>query len=129
MSLRAERRTLHKVAYEQVHHNMDILKAGMTFREYSERAWNIPEKYFANRYYLSSHGCGMTGEYPYLYHRADYPDAGYDGIIEAGMAICVESYIGEEGGNEGVKLEQQVLVKENGIELLSQFPFDDELLG
>jgi Xaa-Pro dipeptidase len=119
---------LYKTAYEQVHHNMGILKPGMSFRDYAERAWDIPEKYCANRYYLSAHGCGMTGEYPYLYHHGDYPNAGYDGIIEPGMTICVESYIGEKNGAEGVKLEQQVLVTETGIELLSQFPFEEALL-
>lgn len=123
-----EQRTLYKVAYEQVHHNMGILKAGMTFCEYADQAWEIPEKYWANRYFISAHGCGMTGEYPYLYHRGDFPDAGYDGVIEPGMVLCVESYIGEEGGSQGVKLEQQVLVTGNGIELLSKFPFEEALL-
>ena len=121
-------RTLYKLAYEQVHHNMGILKPGMTLREYSDKAWNIPQKYHANRYYLSAHGCGMTGEYPYLYHHADFPASGYDGEILPGMTLCVESYIGEEGGREGVKLEQQLLITETGIELLSQFPFEEELL-
>lgn len=124
----AAQRELYKVAYEQVHSNMDILRAGMSFRDYADKAWDIPEKYYENRYYLSAHGCGMTGEYPYLYHRGDFPDAGYDGEILAGMTICVESYIGEAGGGEGVKLEQQVLVTETGIELLSRFPFEEELL-
>ncbi|KAM0184999.1 hypothetical protein ACHAPA_011892, partial [Fusarium lateritium] len=95
-----------------VTHNMGILKPGMTFREYADQAWDIPAKYYKNRYYLSAHGCGLTGEYPYLYHHGDFPDAGYDGVIEPGMVICVESYIGEDGGPEGVKLEQQVLVTE-----------------
>ena len=45
------------------------------------------------------------------------------------MTLCVESYIGEEGGAEGVKLEQQVLVTETGTSLLSQFPFEDALLA
>ena len=121
-------RELYKVAYEQVQNNMDILHAGMSFRDYAERAWDIPNKYYENRYYLSAHGCGMTGEYPYLYHKGDFPDAGYDGEIVAGMTICVESYIGAAGGCEGVKLEQQVLVTEKGIELLSRFPFEEELL-
>lgn len=120
---------LYKTAYEQVHANMDILHAGMSFRDYAERAWDIPEKFYANRYYLSAHGCGMTGEYPYLYHKGDFPDAGYDGEILPGMTICVESYIGEQGGKEGVKLEQQVLIKENGVEILSKFPFEDDLLN
>jgi len=122
-------KTLYSIAHEQVHHNMELIKPGVSFREYSERAWDIPEQYFKNRYYLSAHGVGMTGEYPYLYHRADFPDAGYDGEIEPGMTICVESYIGEENGHEGVKLEQQLRVTEDGNELLSLFPFESSLLN
>ncbi len=125
----AMQRELYKVAHEQVHHNMDILKPGMSFRDYADRAWDIPERYYENRYYLSAHGCGMTGEYPYLYHRGDFPDAGYDGEILPGMTICVESFIGEACGGEGVKLEQQVLITQTGIELLSRFPFEEALLG
>lgn len=121
-------RELYKVAYEQVHYNMGILMPGMSFREYADRAWNIPDRYYANRYYLSAHGCGMTGEYPYLYHHGDFPDAGYDGVVEPGMTLCVESYIGEDGAKEGVKLEQQVLITETGIETLSMFPFEAHLL-
>ncbi|MGB0867415.1 MAG: M24 family metallopeptidase, partial [Granulosicoccaceae bacterium] len=119
---------LYRVAYDQVHHNIGIIEPGMTFKEYSEKAWDIPDKYHANRYYLSAHGVGMSGEYPYLYHKADYPEAGYDGIILPGMTLCVESYTGEKGGAEGAKLEQQLLVTETGTELLSLFPFEDELL-
>ena len=121
-------RDLYKTAHEQVHHNLEILKPGLSFRDYAERAWDIPGRYHANRYYLSAHGVGMTGEYPYLYHRGDFPAAGYDGVIEPGMTICVESYIGEDGGPEGVKLEQQVLITETGTELLSRFPFEEALL-
>lgn len=120
---------LYKVAHEQVHHNMGILKPGMSFRDYADRAWDIPKKYYAHRYYLSAHGCGMTGEYPYLYHHGDFPDAGYDGTIEPGMTLCVESFIGEDGGKEGVKLEQQVLITETGVDLLSEFPFEEALLA
>ncbi|WP_370321286.1 M24 family metallopeptidase [Oricola sp.] len=124
----ATQRELYKTAHEQVHHNMGIIRPGMTFRDYAEAAWDIPEKYYVHRYYLSAHGCGMTGEYPYLYHRGDFADAGYDGVIEPGMTLCVESFIGEEGKGEGVKLEQQILVTETGTELLSRFPFEESLL-
>ena len=123
-----QQRELYRTAYEQVHHNMELIRPGVSFREYSERAWNIPDRYFANRYYLSAHGVGLTGEFPYLYHRHDYAEAGYDGVIEPGMTICVESYIGEDGGTEGVKLEQQLLVTETGNRLLSKFPFEPDLM-
>jgi len=125
----ARQRELYRVAHDQVQHNMAILKPGLSFRQYSERAWTIPDKYLANRYYLSSHGVGMTGEYPYLYHRIDFPEAGYDGVIEENMTLCVESYIGEQGGREGVKLEQQVRITDSGCELLTDYPFDAELLA
>jgi Xaa-Pro aminopeptidase len=122
-------RSLYQVAHEQVQHNVNILKPGLTFREYSELAWNIPDRYLANRYYLSAHGCGMTGEYPYLYHRMDYSAAGYDGLIEPGMTICVESYIGEQSGLEGVKLEEQCLITSTGVTVLSEYPFETSLLA
>ena len=125
----ADQRDLYRTAHEQVTHNLGILRPGMSFRDYAEAAWDIPEKYVANRYYLSAHGCGMSGEYPYLYHGADFPDAGYDGEIVPGMVLCVESFIGEAGRGEGVKLEQQCLITPTGVELLSDFPFEDALLA
>lgn len=124
----AEQKTLYKTAYEQLQYNTSILRPGMSFRDYAREAWDIPEKYYANRYYLSAHGCGMTGEYPYLYHAGDFPAAGYDGEIVPGMVICVESYIGRDGGDEGVKLEDQILITESGVEVLSRFPFETDLL-
>jgi len=125
----ATQRELYKTAREQVEHNLAILRPGLSFRDYAEQAWDIPARYHAHRYYLSAHGCGMTGEYPYLYHRGDFPDAGYDGEIRPGMTLCVESFIGAEDGGEGVKLEQQVLITEAGTELLSRFPFEEALMA
>lgn len=120
---------LYRVAREQVEHNLALLRPGVSFRDYARAAWRIPARYHANRYYLSAHGCGMTGEYPYLYHEADFAASGYDGELTAGMTLCVESYIGEEGGPEGVKLEQQVLVTAGGPEVLSSYPWEDALAG
>jgi Xaa-Pro aminopeptidase len=44
------------------------------------------------------------------------------------MVICVESYMGEVGERDGVKLEQQVLVTEDGYEMLTAFPLEADLL-
>ena len=56
---------------------------------------------------------------------ADTPD----GLIEPGMVLCVESYIGRLGGHEGVKIEEQILITETGNEKLSSFPLDARLLS
>ncbi len=59
----------------------------------------------------------------------DLARAGYDGVLAENMTICIESYIGEEGGAEGVKLEQQVLVTANGAQVLTTYPFEERLFG
>jgi len=45
------------------------------------------------------------------------------------MTLCVEAYAGEVGGRYGVKLEEQVLVTESGVRVLSSYPFDNALLS
>ncbi len=122
-----DQRRLYRMAWDQIHFNIDILKAGMTFRELSEKCFKLPEKCQPLRYSVVYHGVGMADEYPHCAYLEDIEHA-YDGLIEPGMTMCVESYIGEVGGAEGVKLEQQVLVTEKGVELLSTYPFEDELL-
>lgn len=71
----------------------------------------------------------MSGEYPYILHKRDFEEFAYDGVIEPNMTLCVESFLGDESGGEGVKLEEQILVTENGIELLSNFPFEETMLN
>ncbi len=124
-----EVRKLFRLSYEQVQHNLSVIRPGLSFREFAEQAWAIPEPYRAHRYFCMSHGVGMTGEYPYIPHVYDFDTAGYDGIIEPGMTLCVESFIGDESGGPGVKLEEQILVTETGIELLTRFPYDESLLS
>jgi Xaa-Pro aminopeptidase len=119
--------TLYRVAREQIAHNLAQIKAGVSFREFSERAFALPERYRANRYSTVVHGVGLCDEYPAIYYPEDAAETGYDGILEAGMTICVESYVGEAGGLEGVKLEEQVLVTDTGTEVLSTYPFEDRL--
>ena len=45
------------------------------------------------------------------------------------MTLCVEAYVGAVGGEEGVKLEEQVLVTETGCEVLSSYPFEESFLA
>jgi Xaa-Pro dipeptidase len=118
---------LYRVAREQIAHNLAQIKAGVSFREFSERAFVLPERYRANRYSTVMHGVGLCDEYPAIYYPEDAAETGYDGILEANMTICLESYVGEAGGPEGVKLEEQVLVTDTGAELLSTYPFEDRL--
>ena len=121
-------RSLYALSHEQLHHDIALVAPGLGFAEFAARAWPFPERFAANRYGCIAHGVGMCDEYPTIGYPAG-PGLGHaEGVFEPGMTICVESYIGEEGGGEGVKLEQQLLVTETGTELLSTFPFEDSLM-
>ena len=121
-------RRLYKLAFEEIQHNVSLVRAGVTFRELAEKAYRQAEEYIPNRYMLLAHGIGLCDEYPSIYYRQDVDKYGFDGVLEENMTICIESYVGAVGGKEGVKLEHQVLVTAEGYELLSKFPFEDELL-
>ena len=125
----AYQRELYRMAYDQVHHNMAILAPGIGYRELAERAWRIPERFLDRRYPSIIHGVGMHGETPLVAHHMDFERFSKDGVLEPGMVVSVESYIGEVGGADGVKLEEEVLITDTGIEKLSRYPFDEVLLG
>jgi Xaa-Pro aminopeptidase len=120
-----EQRHLYMLAMEQLEHNRSLLKPGLSFREWTETAWPVPEAYIANRYGVVAHGVGLCDEWPAIYNKVDYEANGYDGHFEPGMVVCVEALIGAEGGRESVKLEQQVLVTETGHERLDSYPMDE----
>lgn len=120
----AEQDYLYKTAIEHLQRNMDMVKAGLTFGEFAERSENLPERFRRQQYVCAAHGIGMCDEYPQILYWRDYKNFGFDGVLEAGMTICVESYVGEVGGREGIKVEQQILVTDAGYELLSNYPLD-----
>jgi Xaa-Pro aminopeptidase len=119
---------LYRMSLDQIRHNIDIIRPGMSFREIAEKAWQIPRRFVEQRYTSVMHGVGMHGETPFIAHAMDFATYGREGILVPGMVVSVESYIGEKNGREGVKLEEEVLVTEHGPELISRFPFEDELL-
>jgi Xaa-Pro aminopeptidase len=74
------------------------------------------------------HGVGLADEYPSIKHHVDLKDKGYDGVLSPGMVLCVESFIGVEGGREGVKLEEQVIITDDGVARMSSYPFETDWL-
>ena len=123
----AEQRRLYDLALQQVTFNCDLLRPGLTFREFGEKCWPVPEAFVPNRYMMMVHGVSLVDDYPSIAYAADYDEWGYDGVFKANMVVSVESYIGEVGGREGVKLEQQVLITDEGAVPFSHAPIVDAL--
>jgi len=74
------------------------------------------------------HGVGLCDEWPSIRYPIDYQEGAFEGFLEPGMVLCVETYIGEVGGLDGVKLEDQVLVTDDGYEVISKYPYEDNLI-
>ncbi|MSP82599.1 MAG: aminopeptidase P family protein [Alphaproteobacteria bacterium] len=125
----ATQRDQYRRAYDYLHHNLAMVRAGVTFRDFSRRGSVLPPQFFRNRYNMLVHSIGMADEWPSIPYKDDWQRDGYDGSLQEGMTVCVEAYFGAEGGTEGVKLEQQVLVTKTGYQALSTFPFEDDLLA
>lgn len=115
-------RDLHARAVAEIQHNTALLHVGASFREISHNVFEQPADIRINRYACAFHGVGLTDEYPKIPYPQDWGDTGYDGEIEDGLVLSVESYVGPSGGDQGVKLEQMVQVTSAGVVPLSTYP-------
>jgi Xaa-Pro aminopeptidase len=118
---------IYRMAVDEIEHNLQLVRPGMTLLEMQRQAYPVPEECQKNAYPCIMHAVGMCDEYPQAkpLFRAVNP---YDCSLQAGMVVCIESYMGPEGERDGVKLEQQVLITETGYELLTTFPYEASLL-
>ena len=120
-----EQRRIYDAAYQQVQHNIGLMQPGTAFRDIVEHALLPPEPYHSLTNACIAHGIGLCNEYPLILTKDHFDTGGYDGVIEAGMVLCVESLASETGGRESVKLEQQILVTDDGPVVLSETPLAD----
>ncbi|MEP4194197.1 MAG: dimethylsulfonioproprionate lyase DddP [Aliishimia sp.] len=114
---------------EHIQTNMEMLKPGVMIPELTANTHVLPDKYQALKYGCLMHGVGLCDEWPLV----AYPDkavrGAFDYPLEVGMTLCVEALIGEVGGDFSIKLEDQVLITEDGYENLTTYPFDPALMG
>ena len=123
-----EQRRLYREAHAQILDNIAILAPGKSFKEISFSGRPLPEAFLPQRYGCKLHGVGLCDEWPSINHPMDHLEGQYDYALEPGMVLSMEAYIGEVGGLEGVKLEDQVLITEDGVENLTSYPFEKRLL-
>jgi Xaa-Pro dipeptidase len=118
---------IYRLAHDELQHNLRLVRPGITFHEIQEQSYPIPEECQENAYPCIMHGVGMCDEYPKI-DPAHLGKNHYNGTLESGMVMAVESYMGPIGEPDGVKLEEQVLVTETGYEMMSHFPMEESLL-
>ena len=113
-----------RIAHEHIMTNVELLKPGVSFRELTFGGHMLADEFVESRYGAKMHGVGLCDEWPLIRYPEDWREGAFDYVVEAGMMFCVEVVIAHKGGDFSIKLEDQVLVTETGVENLTHYPFD-----
>jgi Xaa-Pro dipeptidase len=119
----AQQQQVYDLALHQIQHNSELLVPGRTFHEICHTSWQPPIEDYRH-YCVNFHGVGQCDEYPEIFFPHMWDASGFDGVLEPGMVLTTEAFVGSRHGGEGIKLEEQILVTESGPEALSTFPMD-----
>ncbi|SMX32244.1 dimethylsulfonioproprionate lyase DddP [Octadecabacter ascidiaceicola] len=118
-----------KHAVEHIETNMQMLKPGVNIQDLSRNTHVLHDKYQKQKYGCLMHGVGLCDEWPMVAYPDKMVEGAFDHELEVGMVICVEALVSPEGGDFSIKLEDQVLITEDGYENLTTYPHDDALMG
>ncbi len=116
-------------AHEHIMTNMDMLAPGVSLTELTFGGHVLEDQFQKQKYGCMMHGVGLCDEWPLVAYSDKWVDGAFDYVLEPGMVLCVEALVGAEGGEFSIKLEDQVLITEDGYENLTKYPFDDALMG
>jgi len=114
---------------EHIMTNMQMLKPGVMIPELSANTHVLDDQFQKLKYGCLMHGVGLCDEWPLVAYPDHAVEGAYDYPLEPGMVLCVEALVGAEGGDFSIKLEDQVLITEDGFENLTTYPFDPALMG
>lgn len=125
-------REAYRIAYDCVNGMRELMKPGMSFAEFANKAPKLPKGYVNGRYGAMCHQAGLEDEGPGIPYPGDKRKGSEvkipDRMIQENMIFCLECYAGKDGAPYGVKLEDQVVVTKKGAVALNTYPFEKKLL-
>lgn len=118
-----EQQDLYKFTQDYLMQIREVIKPGLNHAEMLSKLPKVPDHLLEQRYPIFAHGLGMDDEPPFYPFADQETSAKSDDVLEANMVICIEFYSGVKGGSYGIKLEDQLLVTEDGNKLMNSYPF------
>ena len=116
-------------SHEHIMTNMEMIAPGVRIEDLSRKCHRLDDKFQDLKYGCLMHGVGLCDEWPLVAYPDRMVPGAFDYELQPGMVLCVEVLVGEKGGDFSIKLEDQVLVTEDGFENLTTYPFDAALMG
>jgi Xaa-Pro aminopeptidase len=118
-----------KHAHDHIMTNMQMLRPGVNIQDLSRNCHVLRPDLQKGKYGCLMHGVGLCDEWPLVAYPDKMVEGAFDYELQAGMTLCVEVLAAPEGGDYSIKLEDQVLITEDGFENLTRYPFDPALMG
>ena len=115
--------------HDHIMENMAMLRPGVSIKDICFGGHQLDDRYQKWKYGVKMHGVGLCDEWPSIPYPDRWTEGAFDYVLEPGMVLCVEALVTPEGGDFSIKLEDQVLVTEDGYENLTTYPFDPALMG
>lgn len=125
-----EQKDLYEECRAMLYAGMSAVKAGATDYDIVDQWPDSPgywgyESWNEVLPYAVGHGIGLTlhdrPAISMLKKQFGFPPT----KLRAGMVLALETYAGKKGGADGVRLEENILVTEDGYELLSRWPIEE----
>ena len=116
-------------AHAHIMTNMELCRPGVSLRDLVFKGHQLDAKYDKRKYSCRFHGVGLCDEWPHIDYPDHYKEGAFEAVLEPGMVLCAEALVGEEDGDFCIKLEDQILITEDGYENLTTYPFDAALMG
>jgi len=115
-------------ALDHIASHKERLKPGVTVRELVHGGHQLRPEFERQKYSCKMHGVGLCDEWPFVSYPDAWVEGAWDVTMQPGMTLCVEALVSPEGGDFSIKIEDQVLVTEDGCETLTRYPFDERLI-
>lgn len=121
-----KQRDRYRRAHEYINGVIGLLRPGLPIAEFKSKLPPVPEKFHKLLYsFHIAHSNGLTpGEYPSIMKN----QKDVDDTIKKDQVLSVDCFMGEEGDDVAVKLEEQVLITDHGAIKMADMPYDDRLL-
>ena len=109
---------------------IDEVKAGNTTNDVASKWPDSPQYWGYETWpevlpYAVGHGIGLTLHDPPGISRV-FMEMGLPEVeFKEGMVLALETYTGKKGGKDGVRIEENLVVKKNGYEILTRWPIEE----
>ena len=121
-------RDAYKIAHDYIQQAIELIGPGVSYREFASKLPLLPDGYRQQQYAAVAHGIGTDDEPPFI----PFPGGEWkimpEGEFRENMVVSVECDAGKVGEQDGVKLEDEVLITANGPVVISLYPYEAKLL-